>query len=85
MGLLTRPPSRAEVRLAGDHHLRSQEQEATTRGETSGGKHVRDYTPEQRLPLWLMSQAGNRGSDVRLTTGQLTSPTKMRFQHINPG
>ena len=32
-----------------------------------------------------MSQAGSRGSDVRLTTGQLTAPTKMRFQHINPG
>ena len=32
-----------------------------------------------------MSMSGNRGSDVRLTTGLLTSPTKMRFQHINPG
>ena len=35
--------------------------------------------------LGLMSQEGSRGSDVRRTTGQLTAPTKVRFQHINVG
>ena len=83
LGYLVRPPTRAELRSGGQHQLRAQT--AATAGETSGGKHVRGYTPEQSLAVWLMSQAGSRGSDVRLTTGQLTASTKVRFQHISVG
>ena len=44
---------------------------------------TRDLCPEERLCLWLCSQAGTRGSDVRLTTGQLTQPHRVKFQAVN--
>ena len=34
------------------------------------------------MVLWLMAQSGSKGSDVRLATGELTAPSKVKYQGI---
>ena len=80
LGFLERMPSRDSIRkrtafecVSGYH--------AAAAGRALA--RARDLCPEQRLALWLCSQAGTRGSDVRLTTGQLTQPHRVKFQPVN--
>ena len=47
-----------------------------------GGAHSRSIGPEERLVLWLSCHADSRGSDVRITTGELFRPNKIGRQHI---
>ena len=48
-----------------------------------GGSHDRRMSPEQRLAYWLLAHADQRGSDVRLTSGELVQPSRITRQGAN--
>ena len=81
LGLLTRPPSREEVRERRSHSCLPG---WTLSAEASGSTPPRGYSDEQLLVSWFAARAGSRGSDVRLTTGEQTRPSKVRYQGVDP-
>ena len=81
LGLLTRPPSRSEVRERRAHScLPGWNLDA----ETSGAAPPRGFSDEQLLVSWFAARAGSRGSDVHPTTGEQTRPSKVRYQGVDP-
>ena len=80
LGFLESMPSRRDVR----------EKAASARVTGSHARRVapppgrdRGYSDGQRLVAWHLAQVGSRGSDVRLTTGQLSQPSRIRYQNID--
>ena len=77
---LSRVPSLEELwNDDADHLVVAPRQQANR----SGGDHPRELTDGQRLCLWLMCHVDTRGSDVRITTGELFRPNRVARQHID--
>ena len=77
---LERVPSRCEIR-SGD--VRALVCTAPCASPASGGSHHRAYDDEQRLALWLMARVGSKGSDVRLSSGELCRPGHIKYMGTN--
>ena len=79
--LLSRPPSREEVRGRRSHSCLPG---WAINAESASCAVSRGYSNEQLLVNWFAARAGSRGSDVRLTTGEQTRPSKARYQGVYP-
>lgn len=83
LGYLTSCPTRAQVRFGLVLEIVAVRGEAEVARDST--QHVRKYSAEGQPLCWLMSQAGSRVSDVRLTTGALVSSRKLRHMNIDVG
>ena len=79
LGYRSRMPSRRELRdrcvkecLAAEHPGLG----------TSGGTKKCKYSHEAVLVVYLTSRAGSKGSGARITTGELLSPSKVRYRTV---
>ena len=81
LGFLCRMPTRRELREGKAHLLVTTEDPGVGHSGTTSG---RGYSPEEALVVYLTSRAGSKGSDVRITTGELLAPSKVRFQTVRP-
>ena len=71
---LSREPTAEEVR-EGDVRKLHVSRKSTSRQSSD---HRRPMSDDQRLVWWLMAKGDHHGSDVRLTTSELTSPSRIK-------
>ena len=81
VGLMSRMPTRAELRDGSAKRLVAPEPEVL---DGSGGTAERRYSLEEQMVVFLTSRCGSRGSDVRLSTGELAAPSNIRFKTMRP-
>ena len=81
LGLMTRMPTRGELRDGSAKQLVSPEPEVL---DGSGGTAERGYSLEEQMVVFLTSRCGSKGSDVRLSIGELSAPSKVRFKTMRP-
>ena len=81
VGYLKRAPTLAEIRSGEVEHLHQQVDVRLP--DTS--PLVRNLTPDVALVWWLMSRADHRGSDVRLSSGEIMRPSRIPRMGIESG
>ncbi len=79
LGYLSYPPTIEEIREGKVAHLHVNASSAVGRP-----RHQRSQLPpEEALIWWLMSRSDHRGSDVRLTTGEIMKPSRISRQGVD--
>ena len=81
IGLMSRMLTRAESRDGSAKQLVAPEPEVL---DGSGGTAERSYSLEEQMVVFLTSCCGSKGSDVRLSTGELSAPSNIRFKTMRP-
>ena len=79
LGYLSYSPTIEEIREGKVAHLHVNASSAVGRP-----RHQRNQLPpEEALVWWLMSRSDHRGSDVRLTTGEIMKPSRISRQGVD--